>query len=115
MFPGKINPKKMKQMMKQMGMEMEEIEGVEKVVIYTPAGNYVFDDAQVVATTMQGTTTYQLTGEARFEEAVPEIPPDDDVALVASQAGGATEEAARAALVETRGDIAEAILKLAQQ
>lgn len=108
-----MNPKKMKQMMKQMGMEMEEIEGVEKVVIYTPAGNYVFDDAQVVATTMQGTTTYQLTGEARFEEAVPEIP-DDDVALVASQAG-ATEEAARAALVETRGDIAEAILKLAQQ
>ncbi|MCM2466169.1 nascent polypeptide-associated complex protein [Methanoculleus oceani] len=113
MFPGKVNPKKMKQMMKQMGMEMEEIEGVEKVVIYTPAGNYVFDDAQVVATTMQGVTSYQLTGEARFEEAVPEIP-DDDVALVASQAG-ATEEAARAALVETRGDIAEAILKLAQQ
>ncbi len=113
MFPGKINPKKMKQMMKQMGMEMEEIEGVEKVVIYTPAGNYIFDDAQVVATTMQGTTTYQLTGEARFEEAVPDIP-DDDVALVASQAG-ATEEAARAALIETRGDIAEAILKLAQQ
>ena len=113
MFPGKINPRKMKQMMKQMGMEMEELEGVEKVVIYTPAGNYVFDDAQVVATTMQGTTTYQLTGEARFEEAVPEIP-DDDVALVASQTG-ATEEAARAALVETRGDIAEAILKLAQQ
>ena len=113
MFPGKINPKKMKQMMKQMGMEMEEIEGVEKVVIYTPAGNYVFDEAQVVATTMQGVTSYQLTGDARFEEAVPDIP-DDDVALVASQTG-ATEEAARAALVETRGDIAEAILKLAQQ
>lgn len=113
MMPGKINPKKMKQMMKQMGMQMEEIEGVEKVVIYTPAGNYVFDDAQVVATTMQGTTSYQITGDARFEEAVPEIP-DDDVALVASQTG-ATEEAARAALVETRGDIAEAILKLAQQ
>ncbi len=113
MMPGKINPKKMKQMMKQMGMEMEEIEGVEKVVIYTPAGNYVFDEAQVVATTMQGTTSYQITGDARFEEAVPEIP-DDDVALVASQTG-ATEEAARAALVETRGDIAEAILKLAQQ
>lgn len=113
MMPGKINPKKMKQMMKQMGMEMEEIEGVEKVVIYTPAGNYVFDSAQVVATTMQGTTSYQITGDARFEEAVPEIP-DDDVALVASQTG-ATEETARAALVETRGDIAEAILKLAQQ
>jgi nascent polypeptide-associated complex subunit alpha len=113
MFPGKVNPKKMKQMMKQMGMEMEEIEGVEKVVIYTPAGNYVFDNAQVVATTMQGVTTYQLSGDARFEAAVPEIP-DEDVALVASQTGVA-EEAARKALVETRGDIAEAILKLSQQ
>jgi nascent polypeptide-associated complex subunit alpha len=103
----------MKQMMKQMGMEMEEIEGVEKVVIYTPAGNYVFDNAQVVATTMQGVTTYQLSGDARFEAAVPEIP-DEDVALVASQTGVA-EEAARKALVETRGDIAEASLKLSQQ
>jgi len=62
---------------------------------------------------MQGITTYQLTGEARFEEAVPEIPAED-VALVASQTGAA-EEAARQALVETRGDIAEAILKLSQQ
>ncbi|HQD26652.1 MULTISPECIES: nascent polypeptide-associated complex protein [Methanoculleus] len=113
MFPGKINPKKMKQMMRQMGMEMEEIEGVEKVVIYTSSGNYVFDDAQVIATTMQGVTTYQLSGEARFEEAVPEIP-DEDVALVASQTG-ATKEDAKAALIETRGDIAEAILKLSQQ
>ena len=113
MFPGKINPRKMKQMMKQMGMEMEEIENVEKVVIYTPAGNYVFDAAQVVATTMQGVTSYQITGDARFEEAIPEIP-DEDVALVTSQTGVA-EEVARKALIETRGDIAEAILKLAEQ
>ena len=113
MFPGKINPRKMKQMMKQMGMEMEEIEGVEKVVIYTSAGNYIFDEAQVVATTMQGVTSYQITGEGRFEEAVPEIP-DEDVALVSSQTG-ATEEVARQTLIEARGDIAEAILKLAEQ
>jgi nascent polypeptide-associated complex subunit alpha len=112
MFPGKMNPKKMKQMMKQMGMEMEELEGVEKIVIYTASGNYVFDNAGVVATKMQGVTTYQINGDARFEEAAPEIP-DEDVALVASQTG-ATEEAARAALTETKGDIAEAILKLAQ-
>ena len=113
MYPGKINPKKMKQMMKQMGMEMEELEGVERVIIQTSAGDYIFDEAQVVATWMQGVTSYQITGEPRFEEAAPEIP-DEDVALVASQTG-ATEEAARAALIETRGDIAEAILKLAEQ
>ncbi|MDI6866242.1 nascent polypeptide-associated complex protein [Methanoculleus sp.] len=113
MYPGKVNPKKMKQMMKQMGMEMEEIEGVERVVIQTVGGDYIFDEPQVVATRMQGITTYQITGEPRFEEAIPEIP-DEDVALVASQTG-ATDEVARAALIETRGDIAEAILKLSEQ
>ena len=113
MFPGKINPRKMKQMMKQMGMEMAEIDGVEKVVIYTSAGNYVFDEAQVVATTMQGVTSYQITGMGRFEEAVPDIP-DDDVTLVSSQAG-VSEEVARDMLIETHGDIAEAILKLAEE
>jgi nascent polypeptide-associated complex subunit alpha len=97
-------------MMKQMGMEMGEIEGVEKVVIHTSAGNYVFEDVQVVTTTMQGVTTYQITGEPRFEEAIPEIP-DEDVTLVTSQTG-VSEEVARQALIETRGDIAEAILKL---
>lgn len=112
MFPGKINPRKMRQMMKQMGMEMGEIEGVEKVVIHTSAGDYVFEDVQVVTTTMQGVTTYQITGEPRFEEGVPEIP-DDDVALVTSQTG-VSEEVARQTLIETRGDIAEAILKLAE-
>ena len=110
MFPGKINPRKMRQMMKQMGMEMGEIEGVEKVVIHTSAGNYVFEDVQVVTTTMQGVTTYQITGEPRFEEAIPEIP-DEDITLVTSQTG-VSEEVARQALIETRGDIAEAILKL---
>ncbi|MFY9194819.1 MAG: nascent polypeptide-associated complex protein [Methanoculleus sp.] len=110
MFPGKINPRKMRQMMKQMGMEMGEIEGVEKVVIHTSAGNYVFEDVQVVTTTMQGVTTYQITGEPRFEEAIPEIP-DEDITLVTSQTG-VSEEVARQTLIETRGDIAEAILKL---
>ena len=35
MFPGNVNPKKMKQMMKQMGINIEEIEGVEEVTIRT--------------------------------------------------------------------------------
>jgi len=112
MIPG-VNPKQMKQMMKKLGMKMEQIEDVEKVVIYTPGGNYVFEDAEVVVTDMKGMKTYQLNGEPRFEEAVPEIP-EEDVTLVASQAG-ATEEAARNALTECRGDIAEAIMKLSEQ
>ena len=109
MMPG-MNPKKMKQMMKQLGMKMEQLDDVEQVIIHTAKGNYVFDEAEVVSTTMQGITTYQVTGEPRFEAARVEIP-REDVMLVAEQAQ-VPEEDARAALEATSGDIAEAILKL---
>jgi nascent polypeptide-associated complex subunit alpha len=100
----------MKQMMKQMGMEMEPIEGITRVVISTTGGEYIFDQAEVVAVKMQGVTTYQLTGEARFVPATPEIP-DEDVHLVMEQTG-VSEEKVRATLLDTKGDIAEAILRL---
>jgi nascent polypeptide-associated complex subunit alpha len=110
MMPGNINPKKMKQMMKQIGMQMEPIEDVRKLVIYTAKGNYIFDSAEVTAMTMQGVTTYQVAGQARFEAAAPEIP-EGDVELVAEQAG-VSPDAAREALIESKGDIAAAILKV---
>ena len=81
-MPG-VNPKQMKAAMRKMGMTMEEIENVEKVVVYTPQGNYVFENVQVVGIKMQGQTSYQLTGDVRFEEAEVQIP-EDDVKLVAS-------------------------------
>lgn len=109
MMPG-INPKQMKAAMRKMGMTMDEIEDVTKVVVYTPNGNYVFENAQVVGITMQGQTSYQLTGDIHFEEAEVEIP-ESDVELVASQTS-VTPDVARAALKECKGDIAEAILKL---
>jgi nascent polypeptide-associated complex subunit alpha len=112
MLPGGINPKKMKQMMKQLGMQVEQIEDVEQVLIITPKGRYIFDAAEVSAMTMQGVTTFQIAGQHRFEAATPTIP-DDDVKLVMEQTNR-PEEAARAALVEAKGDIAEAILKLCQ-
>ena len=84
MIPG-VNPKQMKAMMKKLGMKMEQLEDVERVVVYTKKGNYIFENAEVVATTMQGATTYQLSGDMRFEEAETVIP-EEDVAMVAEQA-----------------------------
>ncbi len=98
--------------MKQIGMQMEPIEDVQKLVIYTKKGNYIFDSAEVTAMTMQGITTYQVAGQVQFEPAVPDIP-DDDVKLVSEQAG-VSREAAREALVSCNGDIAEAILKVSK-
>jgi len=113
-LPGGINPKQMKAMMKKMGMEVAPIENVSSIVITTPEGRYVFDEAEVVGMTMQGVTTYQISGsEPRFEPAAAEIP-EDDVALVAEQAGVTADEA-RTALVAANGDIAGAILALADR
>jgi nascent polypeptide-associated complex subunit alpha len=112
MMPGNINPKKMKQMMKQLGMKVDPIEDIQRIVIETPKGNYIFDTAEVTAMTMQGITTYQITGQPRFVEAALQIP-DEDVQLVAEQAGVSTD-AAREALTICNGDIAEAILKVSK-
>ena len=112
MLPGNINPRQMKAMMKKLGMSVEPIEDVQSIVIKTPKGDYVFDNAEVQAMTMQGATTFQIQGEPRFVPATPEIP-KEDVAMVASQAN-VSEEKARGALVATKGDIAEAIMRLSQ-
>ncbi len=110
MYPGKINPRKMKQMMDKMGMSMEPLEDVERIVISTAKGDYIFDAAEVVAMTMQGVKTYQITGEARFEPKAPPIS-EEDVKLVMEQTK-APEEKVRKTLADTKGDIAEAILRL---
>lgn len=112
MLPGNINPRKMKQVMKQLGMQVEPIEDVRRIVITTGKGDYIFDSAEVAVMTMQGITTYQITGSPRFEPAAPEIP-EDDVKLVAEQAG-VSLEAAREALVLSGGDIAAAIIRLSE-
>ena len=100
----------MKAMMKKLGMQVEQIEDVESIVIKTPKGNWVFGPSEVSSMTMQGVTSYQITGTPRFEEAAVEIPADD-VAMVAEQAQ-VSKEKAKEALVSSKGDIAEAILKL---
>ncbi len=96
--------------MKKLGMNVEQIEDVQSIIITTPKGRYVFDSAEVSAMTMQGVTTYQVQGTPRFEEAAPEIP-GEDITLVAAQANVSPEKA-KEALVATKGDIAEAIVRL---
>ena len=96
--------------MKKLGMNVEQIEDVESIVIKTPKGNYIFDSAEVSAMTMQGTTTYQVVGDIRFEPIAAEIL-TEDITMVAAQAK-VSEEKAKEALVATKGDIAEAIMRL---
>lgn len=105
-----INPRAMNQMMKQMGIDSKEIDNVEQVIIRTADTDIILDNPSVTKVTVSGTMTYQVIGASR------EVPrelriPDEDIALVAEQTGKSLEEA-EAALKETGGDLAEAIVKL---
>ena len=68
MMPGMrgMNPKMVQQMMKQLGITVEDIEGVERVIIETPTKDYVFTAPAVSAMKAQGQTTYQVQGEPRI-------------------------------------------------
>lgn len=111
MFPGGMNPKQMKKMMKRMGVSMQDVDALE-VVIKTPDKDIVIADPQVVKTQVQGQDMWQVTGTATESEteATLEID-DDDVAMVAAQAG-VSEVDARKALESAGGDLAQAILEL---
>jgi nascent polypeptide-associated complex subunit alpha len=114
MFPGLggrgMNPAKVKQMMKQMGINITEIEDVEQVIIRTASKDIVFNDANVSIMNAQGVDTYQIVGTP--EEVTRELQiPDDDVRLVAEQTGVSQDKALQA-LKDANGDLAEAILAL---
>lgn len=109
---GKIDPRKMNQMMRQLGIDVKDIEGVQKVVIQTATKDIVFDDASVTVMTAQGQKTYQVTGTPREEEHDVKLAySEDDVKMVMEQTEASIEDA-KAALEETGGDLAEAIVKL---
>ena len=110
MMPGRMNPRQMNQMMKRLGINVKEIDNVKRVIIETDTKQYVFEDASVTLMDAQGQKTYQITGRPKIVEKKEEIP-KEDIDLVVEQTGKSEEEAKKA-LTETKGDIAEAILKL---
>ncbi len=110
MMPGRMNPRQMNQMMRKLGINVKEIENVQKVIIQTNSKQYIFDEANVTLMDAQGQKTYQITGKPRIVENKEEIP-KEDIDLVVEQTGKSAVEAKKA-LKETKGDIAEAIIKL---
>lgn len=115
-----MSPKKMKGMLKNMGIDIDELEGVTEVIIRMPDKEIVIENASVAIMDAHGQRSYQISGDATErplsgtvaqEENSIEIP-QSDVDLVVSQTG-AKHQDAKAALVEAKGDLAAAILLLA--
>lgn len=101
----------MKQAMKRMGIKQEEIDATE-VIIKTKDSEIVITEPQVSKVNMMGQNTYQVVGNAHIREKGSETEINkDDIKTVAEQAE-VSEKEAKEALKGTKGDIAEAILKL---
>jgi nascent polypeptide-associated complex subunit alpha len=132
---GGMNPRKMEQMMKQMGIDMDEIDA-ESVIIVTEDEELVFDSPQVTKMDAQGQETYQIVGSPDVHQAAggddagaeageadatdadaddaddgDTAIPDEDVELVAERAGVPPSKA-REALADNDGDLAAAISAL---
>lgn len=116
---GGLNPRKMKQMMQQMGIELEELEA-DEVVIRMEGEELHFTDPDVTRMDARGQQTYQIVGEpesrdrstegGEAEESSEGIP-DEDVEIVAARTGS-TEDEARDALEAVDGDLAAAVQRL---
>jgi nascent polypeptide-associated complex subunit alpha len=119
---GKPGGRDAMRMMQKMGMKVDEIANVSRVIIRTDSKDIVIEEPSVTMVTVQGQAMYQIAGGRISEEAPalasqvpsPAGPSDADVQLVAQQTGKSTEES-RIALVQAGGDLAKAILTLKGQ
>ena len=108
---GGLDPRMLKKMMKQMGMDMEELDAVEVVIKQPDGKQLVIKNPQVQRMKVPGQgESYQVMGTAHASDAAPEIS-EDDVNLVSEQAK-VPKEKAKEALEKNSGDIAKAILSL---
>jgi nascent polypeptide-associated complex subunit alpha len=85
---GGLDPRKMQQMMKQMGIDVTEIDA-EEVVVRTPDEELVFESADVQRMDAQGQQTYQIVGE-------PDSRPRGEGGASAVSAGAGTESSTEA-------------------
>ena len=111
---GRMNPRMMKKLQKQLQNSTEEIDATE-VIIRTKDKEIYFSNPSVSSINMMGQQSYQIVGEPQERglsdgEETSSIP-DEDIELVASQAG-VSKEKAKEALEECGGEPAEAIIKL---
>lgn len=106
-----MNPRKMQQMMKRMGIQQTEIDA-DEVIIKTKDKEIVITNPNVSKVNMMGQQTYQIVGE-ETERAISSEPDinDEDVKTVVEQTG-VNEKEAKEAIKKHKGNLAEAILEL---
>ena len=102
-----IDPRQLQRMMKQMGINTEEI-NAKRVIIEQEDKMIILNNPTVTKIDAKGNISFQIAAEDIQEKG---LIPEEDIELVAKQANVSKDEA-RKALEETDGDVAEAIMKL---
>jgi nascent polypeptide-associated complex subunit alpha len=98
----------MQQMMKQMGVDMDEI-NADKVEIHIGDKKMVFDNPDVKKMDAQGQEMFHLMGNYSHEE-LDKGPEEEDIELVMEKTEASREEAIEA--LENSDDVAEAVMEL---
>ncbi len=108
MFPN-LDPKKMQAVMKQMGINQEEIDASKVIIEKEDRTKIIIKNPSITKIKMQGQESFQISGEVSEED---EGFSDSDIEMVMEKTN-CTKEEAEEALEET-GDLAEAIIKLSE-
>lgn len=107
-----MDPKQMAKMMQQMGIKSEELDVTRVTIEKSDGSRLLVEPASVTKIEMRGQSTFQVAGvviEQKAGEGGEREKADADI--VAEQAG-VPKEVAEAALKESGGDMAEAIMAL---
>jgi nascent polypeptide-associated complex subunit alpha len=112
MPPMNFDNRQTRRMLERAGVSMEQIDGVEEVIIRTAEKDLVIKEPTVSKMGMKGSQMFSIVGDI-VEERMREKPKftREDVLLVAQQAN-VSEAKAEQALKDTGGDLAQAILRL---
>ena len=101
-----LDSKKMRQMLKMAGIKLEEVDASE-VIIKRETGDLIIEEPQVMKLIMKDQVMFQVMGKIKEK-----LFSEEDVKLVMEQTGIKDRKKVEDALKESKGDIAEAIMKL---
>ena len=107
----KMDNRQARRAMERMGINMNEVPDVQEVVIRTSSKELHVTNASVSEIMAQGNRIFQVVGEVEEVAVQKKTFKDEDILLVQQEAG-VTRERAVAALEESDGEVARAILKL---
>jgi len=104
---GKIDPRKMEQMMKKLNMNVKNIDAKE-VIIKTADGDIIISNPEVMVVDMMGKDVYQISGN------VSSGANEEDIKMVMEHTGKSRVDVEKK-LEELNNDLARAIIELKEK